>query len=171
MKILDVTHSMDDHLVELTDLLQNSINSGASVGFLAHAEISQLLAFWKNLMAQAKSGHLRILGSFEDSHLVGTVTLLMDALPNGVNRAEVKKLLVHTNFRGRGIGTALMKAIEELARQENLELLVLDTETDSKAESLYICLGWNRLGSIPRYALSPAGKSNGSTFFWKSLEY
>lgn len=43
--------------------------------------------------------------------------------PNGRNRAEVVKLLVHSRARRNGVGQALMKSLEHAALQQQRGLL------------------------------------------------
>ena len=72
---------------------------------------------------------------------------------NQPHRADLSKMLVHRRARCRGLGAALMRAAEQVAREEGKTLLVLDTVTGGDAERLYTRLGWERCGEIPGYAL------------------
>lgn len=77
--------------------------------------------------------------------------------PNGRNRAEVVKLLVHSRARRNGVGQALMKTLEYAALQQQRGLLYLDTQAGSAAEALYRSLGYRCLGELPDYAAVPMG--------------
>ena len=81
----------------------------------------------------------------------------------------MKKLLVSTGERGRGIARALMAAAEAEAVRRGKTLLVLDTATGSPAETVYERLGWQRAGVIPDYALYPDGRYCATTFFYKRI--
>ena len=81
----------------------------------------------------------------------------------------MKKLLVHRDARGNGLGRRLMLALEEEAWRQDLLLLVLDT-ADRAAERLYETLGWQRAGEIPNFAQWPQGGLGATTFFWKALD-
>jgi hypothetical protein len=61
-----------------------------------------------------------------------------------------------------------MRAAERAARAEGKTLLVLDTADDTAAR-LYARLGWQAVGTIPRYALLPAGGECATTLFYRSL--
>jgi GNAT superfamily N-acetyltransferase len=61
--------------------------------------------------------------------ILGTVQLDLEMPPNQQHRAAVAKLLVDPAARRRGIGRALMIALEEIARSEGRTLLTLDTVT------------------------------------------
>ncbi len=86
--------------------------------------------------------------------IIGTAHLAFPWQPNGNHRAEVQKVLVHTCARKRGLGTALMVAIEAEARAIGRSLLFLDTERTSAGERLYEKVGYTRVGVIPKYALN-----------------
>ena len=69
----------------------------------------------------------------------------------------------------RQLRRRFMAALEEYAASNGLTLLVLDTETGSLAESLYTRWGWQTVGGIPDYAISPAGELGGTTIMYKRL--
>jgi len=75
---------------------------------------------------------------------------------------------VHRRARGRGVGEDLMRAAEQVAIEAGKTLLVLDTAS-AGAERLYDRLGWQRVGTIPRFALGPAGGFVGTVVFYKEL--
>ena len=74
-------------------------------------------------------------------------------------------MLVHRRARRRGVGAAVLRAAEQLARELGKSLLVLDTAS-ADAERLYARLGWVRLGVVPDYALLPDGGFCATTFFY-----
>jgi GNAT superfamily N-acetyltransferase len=77
-------------------------------------------------------------------------------------------MLVHRRARRQGLGAALLRAAEQVARDCGKSLLVLDTAS-SDAERLYVKLGWQRVGVIPGYALLPQGGPCDTTFFYRRL--
>jgi acetyltransferase len=82
----------------------------------------------------------------------------------------VQKLLVHSSQRRRGIGRALMTTLEQEAQAIRRNLLFLDTEQGSPAETFYRELGYQLAGVIPNYALNSAGDTYiPSAFFYKLL--
>jgi GNAT superfamily N-acetyltransferase len=78
-------------------------------------------------------------------------------------------MLVHRRCRRQGMGEALMRAAESMARDCGKTLLVLDTVTGDSGERLYQRLGWQRAGVIPGYALLPRGGLVGTTVFYREL--
>ena len=62
-----------------------------------------------------------------------------------------------------------MAALDDVARDEGRDVLVLDTLTGSERERLSQRAGWQRVGVVPKYAVSPDGTLGGATFFYKHL--
>ncbi len=91
----------------------------------------------------------------KDGRIAGSVQLDYDTPPNQPHRAEVRKLLVHPDFRRRGIAKALMAALESRAAELGRSLLTLDTRTGDMAEPLYVSLGYQTAGIIPGYCRDP----------------
>jgi GNAT superfamily N-acetyltransferase len=96
------------------------------------------------------------------------VQLILDQPENQPHRADLSKMLVHRRARRRGLGAALLRAAESLARECGKSLLVLDTASGD-AERLYARLGWQRCGVIPGYALWPRGGLCDTTVFYRIL--
>jgi GNAT superfamily N-acetyltransferase len=88
---------------------------------------------------------------------------------NQPHRADIAKMLVSRKGRRQGIGQRLMAAVEEVARDERKTVLVLDTVTGGDAERLYERAGWQRVGTVPKYALMPDGAFCGTTFYYKHI--
>jgi ribosomal protein S18 acetylase RimI-like enzyme len=155
----------------LTGILHAIVHTGAQVSFVAPFSIEDARAFWAgNVLAQMRAGKRRVIVARRDQRIVGTVQLDLDTPPNQPHRAGVIKLLVHPAAWRRGIGRALMIAVEEIARSEGKTLLTLDTVAGSNAESLYRSLGYILAGIIPRYARDPlTPQLRGTTIMYKEL--
>jgi GNAT superfamily N-acetyltransferase len=159
-----------DRLVEpLAEVLRDAVAGGASVGFLRSLGPDEAGAYWRGVFAELSGGGRHLLVARDGADVVGTVQLVPCLKPNGRHRAEVQKLLVRTDRRGRGVGTALMDAVEGLARGLGVRLLVLDTESGCDAERLYRRRGYVLVGEVPDYALSPDGTPRPSAFYYRLL--
>ncbi|MFE1438745.1 GNAT family N-acetyltransferase [Streptomyces sp. NPDC058739] len=154
---------------ELARLLIDTVDGGASIGFLAPMDPGTALAWWRERAAAVADGQLGVWIAHDGDRVVGTVGLAFPGKPNSRHRAEVVKLMVHRDARGRGLGRALLTAAEEAAAAAGITLLHLDTETDSPAERLYRSAGWTRAGVIPDYAATPAGVLRGTTIYYRRL--
>jgi GNAT superfamily N-acetyltransferase len=152
---------------ELADLLTDTVNGGASVGFLAPLDRDAAVGWWRGRAAALSEGGLAVWVACAEGRIVGTVSLAFPDKPNSLHRAEVVKLMVHREGRGQGLGRALLATAEHAAADAGVTLLNLDTETDSPAESLYRSAGWTRAGVIPDYARTPSGVLRPTTIFYK----
>jgi GNAT superfamily N-acetyltransferase len=153
----------------LAEVLVDCVEGGASVSFMAPLPRERARAFWRGV-AEGVAGGERVLLIAEDAEgIVGTVQLITSLPENQPHRADVAKMLVHRRARRRGIAQLLMAAVDEAARAERRTVLVLDTVTGGDAERLYERAGWQRVGTVPNYALMPDGRFCGTTFFHKQL--
>jgi ribosomal protein S18 acetylase RimI-like enzyme len=154
---------------ELGRLLIDVVEGGASVGFLRRVPVRDVERFCMDCGREVADGSRVQLVVRFSGRVVGAVQLGLCMRPNGRHRAEVQKLMVHSEHRRRGIAAALMRAVETVALDDGRWLLFLDTETGSPAEALYARLGWSRVGTIPDYALTPDGALGSTTLFFKRL--
>lgn len=155
---------------ELINLLGDTVNNGASVGFLRPLTPELADQFWAGVINAVSSQHKILLIARHGNDVVGTVQAELCPKQNGRHRAEIQKLMVLTTQRKRGIATKLMSAIERCTRDAGCSLLFLDTATGEPAEQLYLRLGWTRSGAIPNYALSPDGDMHSTTIFYKLFD-
>ncbi|MBI3960694.1 MAG: GNAT family N-acetyltransferase [Chloroflexi bacterium] len=154
---------------ELSLILADSVDSGASVGFLPPLAVEEAIAYWRDVCADVGRGRVRLFAAYTDGQLAGTVQLQPSPKANGSHRAEVAKLLVHSAFRRRGIARALMTALEAEARRLGRTTLVLDTRQGDPSELLYAGLGWVKAGIIPAYARNGDGGLDATVFYYKLL--
>jgi len=159
------------HESGLVALLKDSVDGGASVGFLPPLDPAEAIAYWQSvLIAIAKGSRLLWIAREPDRAVSGSVQLDLETRPNGTHRAEIMKLMVHSARRRRGIGRALMLAAESEARRLGRTTLVLDTRAGDTSERLYRALGWQLAGIIPRYARSADGALDPSAFYYRTLD-
>jgi GNAT superfamily N-acetyltransferase len=169
IEVLDADRAEREHRA-LVALLKDAVDSGASVGFLPPLADGEGEAYWRGVVDAVRDGSCVLLGAREhDGTLVGTAQLLPATRPNGSHRAEVAKVIVHTKARRRGIGRALMLAIEERARGLGRTTLVLDTRRGDPSEQLYLAVGYTLAGVIPRYARSADNDVDPSAFYYRLL--
>lgn len=167
-------HQLDASATEhaekpLADILVASVAAGASVSFLPPLSAEAARGFWRNSLADIALDRKAIWVAWADGELVGTVTLDLAMPPNQPHRAEVAKLLVHPAAQRRGVGQALMAALEAEAARRGRRLLTLDTRAGDAGEALYRALGWQEAGRIPGYALNADGTPCDTVFFYKQL--
>jgi acetyltransferase len=153
-------------LADLIELLQDAVDSGASVGFLPPLSREAASDYWRSVIGDLDAGHRLLLGAMDGSRLVGSVQLELARKPNASHRAEVQRLIVLRSVRRQGIGEQLMRQLHELARQHGRTLLVLDTREGDPSEQLYRKLGYTRAGVIPGYARSADGALDATSFYY-----
>jgi putative acetyltransferase len=84
--------------------------------------------------------------------------------------AEVKRMYTRPAARGRGVGKALLRRIEDEARGANKSVLRLETGTyQREAIRLYKRMGFRPRGPFGPYAMMPACNIETSLFFEKAL--
>ena len=159
----------DREIHELSDVLIDCVEGGASVSFMLPMTRAKADTFWRSTAASAARGErLVFVAEDTDGAIVGTAQIILAQPENQPHRGDLAKMLVHRRARKRGVGAALLEAAERGARRAGKTLLVLDTASDD-AERLYARQGWQRCGVIPDYALWPDGRPCATTFFFKFL--
>jgi GNAT superfamily N-acetyltransferase len=157
-----------ERIDQLADVLLDCVEDGASVSFMLPMVRETALRFWRKVADGIARGERTLLVAEDAQGIAGTVQLVTSMPENQPHRADVAKLLVHRRARGSGIGQRLMQAVEDAAREQGKQVLVLDTAS-STAERLYERMGWQRVGVVPDYALMPDGLLCATTFFYKHL--
>lgn len=163
MKIEQLT-SIGYHLNELSDLLVQVVDDGASIGFLPPMKQSEAVDYWGSAMNR----DVILLVAKLQGKIVGSVQLHLCSKQNGGHRAEIAKLMTHTGYRRKGIGRSLMLEAEKKAKQKGRTLLVLDTREGDPSNLLYTSLGYIQAGRIPDYAKSANGEFQPTIFYYKN---
>jgi ribosomal protein S18 acetylase RimI-like enzyme len=155
----------------LVTLLTDSVENGASVGFLPPLSESEAIEYWRDVISAMRAGNRVLLAALEEPDTIaGAVQMELASKANARHRAEVQKLMVRKDYRGQGLGRALMDEVESAAREAGRTLLVLDTRQGDIAEELYLSLGYTLAGVIPQYARSSNGELHATSLFYKQLE-
>ena len=159
------------HRPALVALLRDAVESGASVGFLPPLGEAEAAGYWDSVSLALGDGSRVVLAALDpELGLVGSGQLDLAMRANARHRAEVSKVMVHRRARRRGVGRALMLALEAHARRLGRTTLVLDTRQGDPSEALYRGVGWTFAGAIPRYARSAAGGLDATALYFKLLE-
>jgi GNAT superfamily N-acetyltransferase len=168
---IETVHSEEKQAVlpELIKLLQDTVASGASVGFLPPLSEEDAQQYWSSVFQEVAQRTCVLFVARNAGHIIGSVQLALATKPNALHRAEVQKLFVLQSERRQGTGRALMQAVEQVAREWGRTLLVLDTRQGDTAEQLYRKLGYREVGVIPAYARNATGTLDGTIFFYKAL--
>ncbi len=159
----------DDDVRALAALLMDAVASGAAVSFLATLTLEQAEDWWRRSLRNAHPSAI-FLAARDAGAIVGTVQMHPAWAPNQPHRGEIAKLLVDRSRRGAGLGTRLMRAIEDEAARAGYRLLTLDAKRGGEADRLYRKLGWIHAGTIPGFAFDPDGVTpHDAVVFYKRL--
>jgi GNAT superfamily N-acetyltransferase len=156
------------HIQDLSDVLIDCVEGGASVGFMMPLTHAKAESFWRGLSGSVERGERVVLVAEDLGSIVGTVQIVLAQPENQAHRADIAKMLVHRRVRRGGIGAALLAAAERAARAAGKTLLVLDTASRDAAR-LYERRGWRRCGVVPGFALLPLGGLCDTTYFYRVL--
>ncbi|HEY4345902.1 MAG TPA: GNAT family N-acetyltransferase [Parvibaculum sp.] len=159
----------EPEIQELSDVLIDCVEGGASVSFMHPMTRAKAEVFWRNVSESlARDERVVLAAEDTDGTIIGTVQVIWAQPENQPHRGDLSKMLVHRRGRRRGIGAALLAAAERAAFEAGKTLLVLDTASED-AERLYERQDWQRCGEIPDYALLPDGPPCPTTIFYKTL--
>lgn len=162
-------HAIAEPEIEgLADLLMDVVEGGASVSFMHPFTRDKAMAFWRGVAQGVAAGERAIVIAEDEHGVCGTAQLILSLPENQPHRADLAKMLVHRRARRRGIGAAVLKAAEGVARELGKTLLVLDTASQ-EAERLYDRGGWTKVGVIPDYALMPDGAFCDTIVYYRRL--
>jgi GNAT superfamily N-acetyltransferase len=164
------------HRQGLSTLLQECVNEGSSIGFLAPLSADDANEYWTAVASLIPQGNLHLFIFLSPTaelnappSVLGTIQLLSIPKATHLHRAEILKLLVTPSARRQGIARRLMEHVENFAREMGKEMLTLDTATESAAMEMYRRLGWEEWGTCRDYASWPDGRRCDATFFRKDL--
>ena len=91
------------------------------------------------------------LVAIEDGKLLGYVGIICV-----LDEGQIINVATHPDARRRGVGRALMSAIEQLAKDRGIVFLSLEVrESNSAARSLYSSLGWVECGIRKNFYSKP----------------
>ena len=154
---------------QLAGVLMDCVAGGASVGFLQTLTREGALAFWQRVAESVSRGERALVVAEDAQGICGTVQLSFDLPDNQPHRADLFKMLVHRRMRRQGLGEALLREAEDVAREHGKWLLVLDAVTGADGARLYERCGWVRVGDVPDFALFPGGDPCGTTYYYRRL--
>jgi len=160
----------EESLPRLIEIIINSVDNDGSIGWLPPMDAAAAEDYWQGRIAAIDDGTCVLFLAWVDDVIAGTAQLGLVDKPNGDHRAEVQKLLVHTDYRRQGIGRQLMMAVEDYAiNQANRSLLYLDTREGDVSEFLYRDLGYGEVGKIPNYVRNPDGSLVATVVYYKII--
>lgn len=152
-----------DEIDQLSELLVQVVNDGASIGFLPAMPLAEATKYWQNVI----NPDVILYVAKINNQIVGSVQLHLCSKQNGTHRAEIAKLITHPAYRRRGIARSLMRQAHADAERQGRSLLVLDTREGDPSNDLYRSMGYIQAGRIPDYAQSASGELDATVIYYK----
>lgn len=163
--LIEQITSLEKSIHELSEILIQIVEDGASVGFLPPLKQRNANNYWKGVLNE----EVILLIAKVGSKIVGTVQIHLCTKENGEHRVEIAKLMTHPNFQRMGIGRLLMEEAENRARELGKKLIVLDTREGDPSNYLYSSMGYIQAGRIPHYAKSGNGELEPTIIYYKLI--
>ncbi len=154
---------------ELVELLQDMVAGGATCGWTDVPSTKAARDYWTHVLEAVGRGERRLFVATDNHVCAGAVQLALPPRENSRHRGQVQKLMVHSQYRRRGIALALVRALEHAAATRGLTLLVLDAHAGSPADALFAGAGYTRVGVIPDFWRSPGGTFEAAALYHRSL--
>jgi acetyltransferase len=156
-------------LDDLAQLLLDAHASNMALGLASPLTLAEARVAWRETAGRLSPRDHLLIAAIDGEALVGSVQLVRASAPNGTHRAEVRRLAVRSDHRGRRVGAQLLGELEAVARRLGITLLWLTTHTGTDAEGVYEHLGWIRMGEMPGYAVLPDGTLAANAYFYREL--
>ena len=143
--------SLDEALTEqLVDIWLDVGNAGGSVGTPVPAIRDDVRLLSEKAFRSVQEGDDHVVVAYRDEKPVGFAFLTHNPGALFTHWAIVKRLQVHPSLQGNGIGSAFMREITRLAKEElGLEQLQLTVRGGTGTEGFYERFGYRVVGRIP----------------------
>ena len=154
---------------ELATLLLDAHESNMALGISGPLTRERARSSWVDTASLLSPSDRVLLVGRDGDEIVGTVQVVRSHADNGGHRAEIVRLAVRGDQRGRGLGRQLLEAAVERARGMGVRLLYLTTHADTGSDRFYEAVGWTRSGVMPLYSERPDGTLADNAFFYLVL--
>jgi len=137
-----------DLVASATSMLDRLVADDAALGWVAPPSRTEVQELLQSLVAAGHRDACLVVG-FDGTAVTGLGYWLRYARPTHRPHADLEKLAVSPDHQRRGVGRALLAALVQQARAENVEMLTLDFRGDNVgAESLYLSMGFVEYGRL-----------------------
>lgn len=165
-----ISHTqLDQALPELAVLFRDVVNETGTLGFFPTMADDESLNYWLSLRAELRAGTRILLAAYDGERIVGSGQLEFPKWPSAHHRAEIHKVFVAKEMRGRGVGELVVRSLQKVAKLRGRTLLLLNARNGGPGERLYLKLGFRKVGVIPGYAARVDGGRSDSAVFYKEI--
>jgi ribosomal protein S18 acetylase RimI-like enzyme len=138
-----------EDLDDLLDFINSLVEEGANIIRAKKVSREEEIEWLSGTLARVEKGEVFCLAAEVDGHVVANSEIVMGTGYSkhvGVIGIGIKK-----GFRGIGIGTEMMRALEEHARKIGLKVLTLAVFANNQhAINLYKKMGFIETGRVPK---------------------
>ncbi len=145
-------------------------DDGMALGLLGPQDADALADAYRVLVSTLDELPRILLVAELDGTVLGMAQIAPSDAQNAAHRAEVQRVAVAAEARGKGVGRELMLGVERVARARGLTLLWLTTHDGTAAARFYEALGYSRLGVMPNYSRRPDGELASGAFYYRTLD-
>lgn len=137
-----------DLLDQVAVLVAAAVGRGEAIGLVGPLTAADYrAAYLDGLVDDAAQGDAGLVAVVEDGVVTGTAQWRRSAYKTRAVFAELDRVVVAPEHRGRGVATALVEAIAADAQEHGIELLALEVRGyNHSAIRIYERLGWRRTG-------------------------
>lgn len=124
---------------------------GGAVGFRPPVAAADVAPVVEGLLVELAQGVSRAITARDgDGRVVGLIVAVPGAAPRFAHRVTLRRLLVHPERQGRGLGARLLSAAHRMAVQEfGAELALVEVRDGLGLEAFYGRQGYREVGRIP----------------------
>ncbi|HET7823040.1 MAG TPA: GNAT family N-acetyltransferase [Ornithinibacter sp.] len=161
----------DETRESLLDLWCAVNDTGGAVGFLPGAprhHVAQALAAHEEGMADGNTTGVLLRGP--DHRVVGAGFWVADRNPMLGHTRTAYRIMTHPDLRGRNHGRLLMAAMHRVAREQNVEVAVLDVRSGLGTTRFYEGCGYVEIGRVPGVIRVAPGDDRDSVVMARRLD-
>lgn len=138
-----------EDLDDLLEFINSLIEEGANILKAEKVSRDEEIEWLSNIFKRIEKGEIFCVAAEVDGRLVANSEIIRGA---GYSRhVGIIGIAIKKGFRGIGIGTEMMKTLEEYARKMGLKVLMLSVfANNTPAINLYKKMGFVETGRIPK---------------------
>jgi GNAT superfamily N-acetyltransferase len=161
----------------LTDDLRDRIvalwisvtNAGGAVGFVAPTDAATVRPVAGEAFAGVEAGLDHLLIQLDGTELTGLLFITDNRFALKAHWRVLKRVMVTPHGQKRGLGSALMRQAERIAREMSLDALQVTVRAGAGTEKFYERLGYTEVGRIPNALRIAPGDDRDEIYMWLDL--
>ena len=154
---------------ELIGIWVDATNAGGALGLVAPTNRQAAEALAAPTWTRVEAGHDDLVLGRRDGRVVGWCVLESRGNPLSPHWRSLKRLQVHPDVQGQGLGRALLAGAEDVARRLGLTAVHLTVRGGTGTESFYTGLGYREVGRLPGALRLADGDDRDEIHMWRDL--